>query len=970
MSLRWLAALMALPFVVSCQSTKSQNTATANGTTPAFLTNMRQLTFSGARTGEGYFSADGKKMIFQSERDADNPFYQIFLTDFKTNKTHRVSNGIGKTTCAWIHPNGKSVIYSSTHEDPQAKAKQHAELDDRAKGVTKMYAWDYDEHYDIYSASVDGKNVKNLTRTLGYDAEASISPNGKWIVFASNREQYSRPLTDDEKKLLAKDPAYFMDLYIMNVDGTQVRRLTHSPGYDGGPFFSPDSKRVVWRRFGQDGKAEVYTMNVDGTDEKQITRLNAMSWAPFYHPSGDYIIFTTNLHGYNNFELYIVDANGTKEPVRVTYQDGFDGLPVFKPNGRELTWNRKLADGTSQIFIADWNDDLARQALGLPGKLSTSTTRTEITDTSDLKEYVKYLASAEMRGRATGSAEEAIYTQQLAEKFSSFGHRPLRGDSFIQEFPFTKEAKLGSNNNLTLVAGSQTVQKPLVINEDWVPLAFSKNGEIPVTELVFAGYGIVAPADGTQKGYDSYAGLDVKDKWVVVFRYLPQDISPERKTYLQRYSKLEHKAMIARNLGARGLIVVSGPRSQAKKDLVPFKMLSGTGEMSLAVISISDRLAKDIFERAGKSLAQVQKEFDDGEVREGFALAGTKFTAKIDIRPVTAKGRNVLAYLNVGAPHTLVIGAHGDHLGTGQSESSLMRSGDKSDIHFGADDNASGVAAVLKIASELSKPENKKQLRQNILFAIWSGEELGNLGSNYFMAQITPRTNRKYTPIKLSVSAYINLDMVGRLKSENGSLSQVTIQGIGSSERWAQIIESVQKPLAVTTQQDPYLPTDAMAFYINKIPAINFFSGVHDDYHSPRDTAEKINYEGLAAVSELAKNMALAIATQNQKLPHKQVDQKSTPMRGGFRVSLGTIPDYASEGIKGVKLNGVVKGGPGEKAGLRAGDIIVEFAKMKIENINDYVFSLQSATPNIPTTIVVERGGVREEIAITPQSKE
>src|SRR5690606_13754053 len=136
------------------------------------------------------------------------------------------------------------------------------------------------------------------------------------------------------------------------------------------PFFSPDGERIVWRRFSPDGKtAEVFTMKADGTDEKQITRLNAMSWAPIFHPSGDYIVFTTNLHGYHNFELYIVDAEGRRAPVRVTELEGFDGLPVFKPNGRELTWNRKLPDGISQIFIADWDDEAARAALGLPKRL-------------------------------------------------------------------------------------------------------------------------------------------------------------------------------------------------------------------------------------------------------------------------------------------------------------------------------------------------------------------------------------------------------------------------------------------------------------------------------------------------------------------------------------------------------------------------------------------------------------------------
>ena len=278
-----------------------------------FLSRVRQLTFEGLRTGEGYFSGDGSRLIFQSERESGNPFYQIYTIDFETGHSARVSPGHGKTTCAFFHPDGKRVLFGSTHHDPQAKAKQKTELDFRASGKQRRYSWDYDETMDIFTANSDGSDLRQLTNALGYDAEAGYSPDGKKIVFSSTRSAYSNNLTKEEKKLREIDLSYFGEIYTMNTDGSSQTRLTHTPGYDGGPFFSPDGQRIVWRRFNKAGSvAEIHTMKLDGSDVRKITHFDSMSWAPYFHPSGEYIIFASNKLGFANFELYLVDGLGQR----------------------------------------------------------------------------------------------------------------------------------------------------------------------------------------------------------------------------------------------------------------------------------------------------------------------------------------------------------------------------------------------------------------------------------------------------------------------------------------------------------------------------------------------------------------------------------------------------------------------------------------------------------------------------------
>lgn len=1010
------------------------------------LTKTRQMTFEGRRAGEGYFSQDGSLMVFQSEREPGNPFFQIYLMDLETGDVDRVSPGHGKTTCAWIHPNNQQVLFASTHDDPDAVEKQKELIRQRETGEEPRYSWDYDHFYDLYSYDRESGDYANLTNVKGYDAEGSYSPDGKLIAFASNRNAYSRELSEREKEMFELDPAYMMDIFVMNADGSNVRQLTDVPGYDGGPFFSPDGSKICWRRFSENGAtAEIFSMNVDGTEQTQLTKLEAMSWAPYFHPSGEYLIFATNRHGFANFELYLVDAAGKRDPVRVTYTAGFDGLPVFTPDGENLAWTtNRTPNGLSQLHLSPWNHEAARELLNITeladaeqtteARLAAETASEAATDQFselDVMRHVDYLCRRELGGRMTGSRGEKLATAYVAAYFDSLGLSPGGDDgSWFQEFEFVSGVSFGEDNAFKVGDAS------FAIDEDWRPVSFSKNGPVENSPICFAGYGITAPANDDFEEYDSYVHLDVKDKWVMVFRFMPEGISPEQRQHFNYHSSLRYKAMVARDKGAKGLILVSGPTSQVRSQLVPLSMDGSVSGSSIPVISITDEAAQQLLAQSDRNLEELQKKLDTGGLMMGFDLPDLEVEAHVDLQQVRTTGRNVIGRLVVGdepSDQAILVGAHIDHLGVGANNSSLARDDERDGVHFGADDNASGVAGVLEIAEYLAnqKRTGKFPAKRDVIFAAWSGEELGTLGSaHYAKSRLNALAAHAHghghspdphsadphgadphggapnnaaathggalpkeaahgeggeghgaadphgadqqvvaAPLSLypEIAACLNMDMIGRFEEK------LILQGIGSSTAWAGEIERRNAPvgLPLALQNDCFLPTDATEFYTRGVPILSAFTGQHQDYHTPRDTPDKLNYPDTARIAKLMGLITRSLAMQESPPEYvEQVAENTNERRANLRAWLGTVPEYGAEGADGVPLSGVAKDGPADKAGVKGGDVIVELAGRKIENIYDYTYAIEALKIGQKIKIAVMRNGERIEMEMTPGSRD
>jgi Tol biopolymer transport system component len=864
---------------------------------------MRQLTFGG-ENAEAYWSFDGSELVFQS-RPAGEGCDQIFrLAIANPKQIERVSSGKGVTTCSYFMPGNDRILYSSTHlASPECPPRP-----DHSKG----YVWPLHADYDILLAKRDGSDVTKLTDSPRYDAEATVCAKDGSIVFTS--------LRDGD-----------LELYRMDADGKNVVRLTNTPGYDGGAFFSADCSKIVWRASRPEGedlesyqkllgqnlvspkKLEIYVANADGSDPRQVTYLNAASFAPFFFPSGDRILFSTNYEDPKGreFDIWAVDVDGT-DLERITYTAGFDGFPMFSPDGKTLAFasNRATAEGAqdTNVFLVRWVDRA-------PKVTETAADRLRID--------VDWLAAPERGGRGIGMPGLEASGAYIEARYAALGLTPLSGKSYRQPFPITTAVSSGGGTKLSL-DGKEVGPK------DWIPLGASSTGAAE-GELVFADWGI--SADGVR---DDYAKLNVKDKIVLVRRFAPDELSPEDK---RRYSDLRYKAWVARQRGAKALLVVDSPtvaKGETVPDEAPLPELSVERQAAIPMAALTRavgapllaKLAKKQKARAAVSVELVQQQSEVFNV-----------VAKL---PATGQARGAI-----------VIGAHYDHLGMGGPNS--LHQGDPAP-HVGADDNASGVAALLEVARQLKAVPQRSM---DVWFVAFSAEESGVLGSVHFVENLPPGLRKE------NMVAMLNMDMVGRMRE-----NVVSALGGDSAAEWPELVGAACKDARIRciTGGGGIGPSDQTSFYAVDVPVLHFFSGSHEDYHKPSDTPDRINAAGAAQIAAAVGGVALGVMTRGQPLTFKRV--ASPPPAGdlrGYGASLGTIPDYVGprHGESGMLLAGVRPGGAAEKAGMQKGDILVELGPFKIGDVNEMMFALRASKPGDTMKAVVLRDGKRLELPVT-----
>jgi Zn-dependent M28 family amino/carboxypeptidase len=579
--------------------------------------------------------------------------------------------------------------------------------------------------------------------------------------------------------------------------------------------------------------------------------------------------------------------------------------------------------------------------------------------TSATRAHVEVLASERFEGRLAGSEGERLAAEYLVEQLTRLGARPLPGtDGFRLPFSFTAGVK-DAGTTLTVTregAAPRRFDTPGAVQA----LSFSDNGEVS-GEVVFAGYGLVVP-ESQNFGYDSYATLDVTDKVVVVLRYFPEDADAQTRAILARYSDLRYKAMQARQRGARAMLVVTGPRSPNAGQVVPMSFDTAPAGSGIVAASIGADVTQALFTSVpDRHLEEVQQALDTANPHvAGFSLPGVTVSISTAVERQRQTGYNVVGYLPatrriaVEKPW-LVLGAHYDHLGRGTHGNSLARGGETGMIHHGADDNASGTAAVLAIGETLrDTPRNR-----HLVLAFWSAEEIGLIGSNAFVTDPPIPVGEK--------AAYFNFDMVGRMRD-----NRLTLQATGTSPGWGRLIEqaNVRAGFDLQLMPDPYQPTDVASFNQVNVPSLSFFTGTHEDYHRPSDTADRINYEDLDRIVAFAASLATRVMDLQDAPTFTRVEQTVAPSAGrsGIRIFTGTIPDYATD-VKGLLLGGVIAGGPADEAGLQKGDVIVAIGEQSITNIYDYTFALDLLRIGQPVTVVYLRGTERRETTLTPAAR-
>lgn len=637
-----------------------------------------------------------------------------------------------------------------------------------------------------------------------------------------------------------------------------------------------------------------------------------------------------------------------------------------------------------------------------------------------LSQAAKYLASDELEGRGVGTKGLDLAADYIAGQFAQIG---LKTDLYdggpFQKFKMTLGSSMGEGNQLALVgppaeAGKEPRRVELKLGEAFNPMALGGSAKFDLP-LVFVGYGIT----GKDENYDDYAGIDVKDKAVIILRHEPQQNNPHSVfdgTKTSRHAPFSRKISNAFEHGAAAVIFCNDAFDIQKKltslrerwqsavdriadENTKFKAIekpsadewkkheeaieAPAGDLKRFADQLKDaqdpllgfqgggsdaegrnfpvvfcrrgELDQVIRAAAGTTLAQIEAEIDKGPTPHSRVLEGWRAEGESSVKRQEVEVKNVVGVLEGEGPHadeTIVIGAHYDHLGFGGAGSAAPG---VHEIHNGADDNGSGSTVLVEVARRLAA--RAKKLPRRTVFIAFTGEERGLIGSARYV-------RNPLFPLDSTI-AMLNLDMVGRLKDD-----KLIVHGTGTASEFDPLVDRFGKQVAfqITKKPGGFGPSDHSSFYAAKVPVLFFFTGSHKDYHRPTDDFDKLNIGGMRRVGEMVTEIAVAIAEADDR-PHYQ-DAKGggeTLGGGGDRPYFGSIPDF-SQDDPGYALTGVTKGGPAERAGIKAGDIIIQFGESKIGNLEDFDSALRKFKAGDKVPIVVRRGSesVMVEVTLDP----
>jgi aminopeptidase YwaD len=642
--------------------------------------------------------------------------------------------------------------------------------------------------------------------------------------------------------------------------------------------------------------------------------------------------------------------------------------------------------------------------------LGQRATPQDVPSVERLRTHINYLASDKLEGRRTGSEGANLAAEYIAKEFSRYGLQRsigydtpgmsiLEADSpnrYLQKFPYLAGVELGATNSLSIRFGRGPATD-LRVAEDWMPLGFSSNSQLDATEPVFVGYGITA----AEFNYDDYANNRAKGRVAVALSGTSEGDNPHGQ--FARYEDARWKAIAARNAGAKALMIVAREPSLKEDRLARLRFDNSAGEAGIAVIVISQQLATRLF--AVDSMAPLVAAADQWAKPHNASTTIPIASSAIEHLVINVVRREVEAANVVGIVNgfdpvlkneVIVIGAHYDHLGRGGEGSLAPRAGD---IHHGADDNASGTAGLLELARIFSSYEHRP--RRTLVFIAFSGEEEGLLGSSYYV-------DHPLRPLENTV-AMINMDMIGRMKN-----NKLIVGGVGTAEGWRKLIDSSAKfwgigvtptpdtygavlpgtltanptrsgttttnstgttaaldsirSLDLTLNEDGYGPSDHSSFYRKKVPVLFLWTGTHEDYHKPSDTADKINYEDEAHILSFVERIIRSIDASDARPVYTVAKNESQGRTMGFRVYLGTIPNYADSG-DGLLLDGVRDDSPAAKAGIKAGDRVVKLAGREVHNVYDYTYALGEMKAGQEYEVELVRGAERMKLTITPAAR-